>query len=146
MATISFTDVAPKDQGVVHFNFGNDSFDLAPGETVEVIENSASYQTASSHPWLQVTGHDTSDVEVEDISKSTDTFINPRADHLSSEASPEAIAAAQANQAAINAANNPNAPEQQAAEAEPAAAPETPAAPAPVAAAPTTTETKETPA
>lgn len=99
MATISFTDEAPKFDGSAHFVFGNAEFDLEAGASFET-EDPTIVSCAYTHPWLKV------EVPVVDVKAASDwdendPHDNPSIDHLSSLASPESKAAADAAEAAV---------------------------------------------
>ncbi len=129
MATISFSEAAPTDAGKVHFAFGQASFDLDTGGTLDSTDQ-ALLANAAAHPWLKVTysetSHDESEKQADAVAASADPHVNPKADHLSSEADPAVVEAADKRAAEIRNYAQPNTEVL----AEPATTQDTEAAPA----------------
>lgn len=99
MARITKSDSAPAD--AKHFSLGNVEFDLERKNSVYETEDAAVLANARVHPYLQVEeDHVAPDAAVA-VSDPLDPHQNPSADHLSSAATPAAVAAAEANEAAI---------------------------------------------
>jgi hypothetical protein len=102
MSKITFTADAPvKDS--VRFTFGNSEFTLDPGKEYET-DDAVTLQSASVHPWLDVTFTAPEDAPVVELDQS-DPHVNPTVDHLSAQADPavkEAAAEADAAQQAVN--------------------------------------------
>lgn len=117
MATITLSDKAPKDAGVISFNFAEDEFQLEGTESHE-SEDPGLISNARVHPWLDVEVPVVAN-EVADDYDPNDPHDNPRADHLSPLATQEVKDAAAANEAAIMAEAFP----ERVVEEEPVAAP-----------------------
>jgi len=99
MATITKSADAPS--GVENFSVGNVDFTLSSATPKFVTDDQAVIGNARVNAWLDVE-YDTPPVDPDapPVDKN-DPHTNPEADHLSAQASPEAKAAAAANQAAI---------------------------------------------
>jgi hypothetical protein len=100
--TVTLSPEAPADE-TVRFSFGNVEFSLDPGKPYETDDPDV-LRGAQAHPWCEVT-LDPVPVEEADVPDPNDPHNNPEVDHLSEWATPEAVAAAAANEAAIKAAN-----------------------------------------
>lgn len=96
MATITFNGLQPADQEDFHFVFANGGFDLTAKGSYET-DDPTLIANAAVHPWLSVAYPqvDPADAVVPDPN---DPHQSPEADHLSVNASPESIAAAEAAQ------------------------------------------------
>lgn len=99
MARITKDSAAPSD--AEHFSLGNVEFDLKRKNSVYETNDPAVLANARVHPYLVVE----EDVAAPDaavaVTDPLDPHRNPQADHLASEASPAAVAAAEQNEAAI---------------------------------------------
>lgn len=99
MATISLNENAPKDE--VRFSFSTGTFDLEGSGTYDT-ESSTLIAEAAQHPWLTVTLPPVEEDKATERDMN-DPHNNPSIDHLSAEASPEAVAAAEKVQEEIRA-------------------------------------------
>lgn len=99
MARITKSDNAPAE--AKHFSLANVEFDLKAKNSVYETDDAAVIANARAHPYLAVE----EDVQAPDAtvtaSDPLDPHENPSADHLSTAATPAAVAAADANEAAI---------------------------------------------
>lgn len=133
MATITFSDNVPAGTESVHFLFPEGEFDLAKGASYET-DDAGLAGSASVHPWLVVT-YPAAKVDEAAAPNMADPHINPAADHLTSQASPEVVEAADAQQKAQAEANAgaavPATAQTPVAQPTPPAAPSQPTAPAP---------------
>jgi hypothetical protein len=101
--TVTFSPEAPADE-TVRFAFGNVEFTLEPGKPYET-DDADELRGAQAHPWLEVHMDEVAQDAVA-APDPNDPHNNPTIDHLSEWATPETIAAAAANEAAIKEAND----------------------------------------
>jgi hypothetical protein len=99
MPTITKSAAAPAD--VENFSIGNVDFTLNAASPSFVTEDQTVIGNARANAWLDVAFDVSTDTDTEPTDPN-DPFFNPEADHLSSQASPAAIDAANTNQAAIS--------------------------------------------
>jgi hypothetical protein len=89
------------------FSLGNAEFDLERKNSVYETEDAAIIANARVHPYLQVEEDQVAPDAAVAVSDPLDPHQNPSADHLSTAATPAAVAAAEANEAAIRQASRP---------------------------------------
>lgn len=94
MAKISLNSNAPKDEAV-HLTFGAIDFDLKDSSAVYETDDPTLISNAAAHPWLTVKVELPAE-EAQQERDLSDPQNNPSIDHLAAEASPEAIAKAEA--------------------------------------------------
>lgn len=99
MARISKSENAPAE--AKHFSLGNAEFDLERKNSVYETEDAAIIANARVHPYLVVEEDQEAPDATVAVSDPLDPHQNPSADHLSAVATPAAVAAADANEAAI---------------------------------------------
>lgn len=99
MARITKSDTAPSD--LQHFSLAQVEFDLTRKNSVYETDDPAVIANARTNPQLVVEEDAPSAAPVAAVSDVLDPHQNPSADHLSALASPAAVAAANANEAAI---------------------------------------------
>lgn len=116
MAKISLNSNAPTKEKV-HFSFGGTDFDLDSPSAVYESDDPAIIAAAGAHDWLVVKIELPKQDERAEVDM-TDPHNNPKVDHLSSEATAETIAKAEAEAERIREEVNPQvqdyAPEQSA--------------------------------
>jgi hypothetical protein len=96
MATITFNGLQPADQEDFRFVFASGGFDLTAKGSYET-DDPTLIANAAVHPWLLV-AYPPVDPADEVVPDPNDPHQTPEADHLSVNASPESIAAAEAAQ------------------------------------------------
>lgn len=99
MAEISKSDTAPQD--AEHFSLGAVEFDLNDKNATYVTDDPAVIANARANPALVVKEDEQPVAATAAAADPLDPHVNPAADHLAATASPEAIAAADKNEAAI---------------------------------------------
>lgn len=129
MASITFSEKAPTDQGPVTFTFGAEQFDLAPGDKYETSDHEL-IAAAIGNRWLKVE-YDLEKETAKIAYDPNDPHDNPAADHLSPHADAEVKAAADYAEAATLAEAYPDDPRYP--------VPDAPAADAPASSEPATT-------
>lgn len=99
MATISLNDSAPKADGV-HFSFAGEDFDLKGSGTYDT-DTAVVVTAATEHPWLDVKLDLPADEHPGELDQN-DPQNNPTIDPLSDLASPETLAAAEAERKRVH--------------------------------------------